>query len=463
MRLLKKATFLALAFVIFSIALPIAFAQSMLVTDLTNNNFTGIPNQDFEGSFKVTNNGSTQIGVSLTHQDFGDLEIKFDLENFNLQAGESKTIDFDIKSKAEDDEIYAGKFKAKQGSQEVFLNMSVDLRIPANFSKLEISNVELNDILIEANKNVTGFSPAKLTKLEFELKNTYNLTGDPSIDDFDIQATLINIKDQSTKDLAIDFDENVVLDYGEKKKFKSEEFRIPYDVEHLKNYRLVIDIEGEDEENRKHALRFESSIITEKKAKAAGFADILLASETVSCGGTLKVDVDFANTGTEKLDDGYFIIELQGLDVEKASSFIDLDDDDDEKITQTVSLEIPKGIKETYYVLKARAFANNKETHEEIHSFQVTSCTEDTPVVNNTPEITPEPPKVNTSEKNETAETQQAVEKKEPKVSASKTASDLEYDSIDTGDSNPLVIVIVSIMVVFILILLALLIVVFKK
>jgi hypothetical protein len=442
------------------LGMPSVFAQNITITEVSSNNFTGLPNTDFDGSFKVNNNASGARTIKLAYTGLSGLEIKFSPDELEIQSGSSQTISFEIDSEPEDESSYTGTFTATSGTDVATLNMSVNLTLPENFSMLEIKNVELGDKVIPNGGDISGFLPGRIVQLEFELKNNYPINNDPKLENFDIQAVIKNFADGGTDDLKLDFDESFKLaPKGGDRKLKSEEFRIPHDVGEFSKYELEIVIEAEDEEGRKHEAEFSANLTTKRDNFDAAFGKVEIKNKKVSCGEELEVEVEFANTGKKKFDKGYFKIVLQSLNVEQGSKFFELEADETE--TETLKLKIPDDAKTSFYTLTATAYDDVGEKSEEFHSFEIDLCdAKDVPKVNNTVK-----PKVNTTEKNDTGsiDTKQQPEKEEPKVNDTKESQVVQIDTIDEEPLDLAILGIVAGMILLVIILLSFLVHVYRK
>lgn len=454
---INKLLILSSILFIIILTIPFASAENLVISEISAQNFTGLPNKDFEGTFKITNNISQSLNVNIDYSGLSGLDIEFSEDDLDLNPGESATIDFDITSEPGDKGVFTGSFIARdnKGNQTSF-NVMVNLTF-SNTSMLKIESVLFDGDSLEAGKNVSGLKAGQLVDLEFVLENLFNEDDDPSIENFEFDVRIEDIADDDTQDLDIvikDADQSIEPDKS--LRFYSEDFRIPYDISSKKSYNLIIEVDADDDENQDYHVEFEAFVIPEKEDEDIGFADVKSPS-SVKCGDAFDVEVELANTGIKDVEDGSFIAEIKELKLLSSGKTFD-EIENNETVSDKVSLKIPSDANAKTYSLYLTTFFKGKEKQSESHEI-VVSC--EAPAQNQTSQNNTNQ---QTQQQNQSIDTQQNTnQNKSAQTNVTQQDND-RVDSIDIERGNKgATIWVLSGMILLIIILVVLLVIMYKK
>ena len=356
---------------------------SINISSIISQSFSGLPNEDFESSFTVINNGANTTDIQILESGFGSLDLEFSADDFTLAPGEARIVTFEILSNPEDEDLFNGTITAQRDS-----NNKDSFTVSVNLSTigkqlLIIESVKLDNILLQANANNTGFYPGQPLKLKLTLHNNYEENDDPLIDSIvDLNVEFENFQDESKSDLEVEFDDlDIAIKPSSTEEIASKEFRIPFDLTKNKAYKLTVKGEFEDEQNRVFEINYSTFIVVDKKENQVGFSKFEISDDSLVCGDKIDIDLTFVNTGTNNIDDAYYVLKIGELNLTYVSDFYDLStsptsgsSDFEYEINEKVSLQIPSKIKPKDYALYVEPYAKNFKSETEAHLVKIRSC-----------------------------------------------------------------------------------------
>ncbi len=248
----------------------------IIITSISTQNFSGLPNKDFDGTFTVTNNGTLLQNIRISQTGLGSLDIVFAPEKFDLGAGQSQNVHFDIESDAGDEDLFKGIIIAQSdASHKDFFSLSINLSTE-RFAAVRASDVFLGRIELNNGTNTTGFYPGQLVELEIFFENNYRKSTDPIIESFRrFEVFFEDFSDESTTDFEPEFgDISLSIEPASIRSIKSKQFRIPFDTTNNRSYKLQLDLEAEDSENRVFPINYTSLIVVNREEERVGFSTL---------------------------------------------------------------------------------------------------------------------------------------------------------------------------------------------
>ena len=212
---------------------PAASAEDIIISSVNSHNFSGLPNEDFEGSFTVLNNGTQAHNLEFRTSGLSALDVTISPNKITLRPGESQGIRFGIVSDPEDEGLFVGKIIGSGvGINSMFVDVILNLST-VNFMAFTIDEVRLGGIVLNNLTNTTGFGPGDLVELSINVHNQYSDPGDPSIDSIHFVDVLFpDFLDEGTRDFEPEFEaSSITLRPGTSQELISKKFRIPFDLE----------------------------------------------------------------------------------------------------------------------------------------------------------------------------------------------------------------------------------------
>ncbi|HLC19605.1 MAG TPA: hypothetical protein VJK72_01710, partial [Candidatus Nanoarchaeia archaeon] len=127
---------------------PAASAEDIIISSVNSPNFSGLPNEDFEGSFTVLNNGTQAHNLEFRTSGLSALDVTISPNKITLRPGESQGIRFGIVSDPEDEGLFVGKIIGSGvGINSMFVDVILNLST-VNFMAFTIDEVRLGGIVL---------------------------------------------------------------------------------------------------------------------------------------------------------------------------------------------------------------------------------------------------------------------------------------------------------------------------
>ncbi|MBN1544784.1 hypothetical protein JW898_04980 [Candidatus Woesearchaeota archaeon] len=277
-------------------------------------------------------------------------------------------------------------------------------------SMLEITDViaKVDDDKQSADENggTIKITPDSTLTLKVEVTNTYDSSiegGD--IEDIVVNALLEEVDDgDDLEEEASEFDLRPGRD-----KTVSLEFKIPLRLITDDTYKLVLTVDGEDENRTDHHDEVEFDIDVDKEKHELRFLRKEVSPSKVTCTKSTTLIVGVINTGEED-EDIEIIVDAPAINYNKRIEFElveDIDDDDNEyEFSSTIDLSnVGVG---TYTIPIKVLYYDGRRTLEDTLTIEVASCGTTAPAVTPKPEPEPEPEPEPTPPATTTTTTQQA-------------------------------------------------------
>lgn len=323
---------------------PALTATSVASTLTQSNNKT---------TLTITNTGNADLtGIALAVQSGSDFSVSFSGNNFNLDAGESKTIDVELLTSFDDLEVLNTatlSISATQLTSPVTVILTAE-KTYSNTGDLRVGDIDVTD--------VEGYGDDEEWYLfdEVEIEITIeNKNSDDKIKDIEVQWGLY---DPRAKQWIIELQDE--SDFSLKKKSDkvlTVSFKLDEDL----------DVDLEDMEDGKYLFYVIAEGVNDETEDIIGASDTLDVEiiresdfmiltnfnmpEIVSCGETFEITADIWNLGDDETEEVYVRLTSSklGLD-EDSETFDEIKVVDNEEVSFLV--EMPKDIKEGFYELK---------------------------------------------------------------------------------------------------------------
>lgn len=315
-------------------------------------------NSTVSKEFTVTNNGNirlTNIAISASAGSQYNVLLN-QTALFNLDIGGSRTIlaSATIPYNSDAGTLSIGSINI----QSVQLNKTSAATITAEVeSKLIIYDLDIivggvsQDIDQDGEKIDEDAKPGSKVVVELKVENTF----DNDIDIEDIQATITIADIDNGEDLEdeITFDD---LEAGERSDTERVEFEVPLDVE-KDTYDIIIDIEGTDTNDVKHAVKWTLRLDVAKEKHELIITGAYLSPSYVKCSRYATLNVEIKNIGTNDEDETKLEIKSSDLELDFAESDIEISSNpDDNEYSKSLRINVPEGLKAGTYPITVRVY-----------------------------------------------------------------------------------------------------------
>lgn len=249
------------------------------------------------------------------------------------------------------------------------LTQTEDLNLEVE-NKLEIKRVTVtydgdDDRVDDGDKvNVDEeIRPGSEIQIEVEVENTFK-------DNIDIEDVEITI-DADNNDL--DWDETE--DVGDIKDGDEESYTFTLNIDRDADedtYDVTVIVTGIDENGARHEEQMTFEIEVEKKREDLLIDRLDLSKSYLACGErTTTIELRIENVGSRDVDRGTILIENDMLGIEEIIRDIEIDEGDDERFTETIT--VPRNADAGSYYLDVYVYTSaNEEDQTDIESIQLT-------------------------------------------------------------------------------------------
>lgn len=270
------------------------------------------------------------------------------------------------------------------GSHGVSVNVSdSNLTATQNFTitvtkgaRLTISNVEAK-IDGRRDKNLNDNSkigeeakPGSKVEFKIELENLFTDEEDLDIEDIEVEIIIEDIDDGDD----LEDDVNGIDIKEGKDETVNIEFGIPLEVEE-ETFDVLINVEGEDENNTKHEIFYKLQLEVEKEEHEIKIIEPLLSPPTIQCDRKISINTEIINTGANDEDDVSLEVSSLGIGISSLTTAIKLDEGTDDNryskiITETISENILPGV----YPIIIKTMYDGKESETKTLELTVKEC-----------------------------------------------------------------------------------------
>jgi len=213
-------------------------------------------------------------------------------------------------------------------------------------------------------------APGSKVEFKLEVENLFTDDEDLDIEDIDVEITIEDIDDGD--DLDEDADE-FDLKAG-KNEDVSIEFNIPLEVDE-DIYDVVINIEGEDENETTHEISWNLELEVEKETHEIRIIRADITPPTIACQRQIALNSEIINTGTEDEDDVTLEITSPELGISSVTSGIELDEGtEDNRFTKQVTESISKDISAGVYPVTFSVYYDSSLSEAKTVELTVEEC-----------------------------------------------------------------------------------------
>lgn len=236
----------------------------------------------------------------------------------------------------------------------------IDIKEPPQFSDAERCLVKSDKIVLTIKKpdKSDDFTAGETIKGDIKVENKF-----AEDLEFDVKAYFYNLDEEESIE---DDSDSVDIDAGKYKQVKID-IDVPDDIE-LDDDNFAYYVYVEDDEGRCNSGFIKINI--DRKEKDVIIKSFGINPKIVYPGSNIEVDVKLENRGS-KDQDAYITIENSELKIYEKSEEFEIEKyDDDDKITRSFSITIPKGAEEKDYELTATVVYDGEE-QSKTQSFMV--------------------------------------------------------------------------------------------
>jgi len=330
------------------------------------------------GTVTVTNDGNVDLtGINLYTTSTGDFSVSFNELNFDLDAGDSKTI---LISSTDVDDLEFGDdntFSIKANNSDTTSN-TLDYTVPLNFcadcETLEDLEIKIEDITLKQ-----GFGDDEDYWYPFDvIEAEIKITNDGNYDMEDIEVAWALYDDKGNK-ITDDEESDFNLDSDDDKTLTIR-FALDENVDELEGVEKVtfyvrakgkIDDkdsshDGEDtcaETSKEVDLITDDEFMVIDSFQLNGMTLIdMELKDAVACGAELQIIGNVWNIGDKDQEDVTVYIRNSELGISKEVTIGDIDSFDYEKLN--ILLEIPENVEAKYYTLEFTVYNEDNEVFE---------------------------------------------------------------------------------------------------
>ncbi|MBW2985000.1 hypothetical protein KY361_07810 [Candidatus Woesearchaeota archaeon] len=208
--------------------------------------------------------------------------------------------------------------------------------------------------------------PGATVTFEFEIGNGFD---ELEMEDVTVEVTIEDIDDGD--DMEEESDE---FEIGDDDTEDVEiEFEMPLELENG-DYDAIIIVEGEDEEGNEYTIEWEITLEVEKESSFIYIKQAELTPATISCGGTVLLDLELMNLGSNDED---VTLEIKNVDlgIDIAEPEFEIEEDIDEcSFEKTYTLDIPEDAEAGAHTLTIKAFYDNNDLSMNTVDLVVEEC-----------------------------------------------------------------------------------------
>lgn len=343
---------------IFALITMLSFASALTVSDLNLNQFNDFSNPE---TFKITNDGSSSVTISLTPhtiEDEGENDVIIDFKNSSITIlnGSSVFVEAYLDYKSPD--FFFGSYEENypindtnltinfennpcQVEDNGDLDLNIDINIESGFGD-DYEWFPLDEIEIEVDIDNDGSEDIDDVVVNWGL---YNLeTGEWVIDD---EENDFNLKDDETETLFINFKLDDVNEF-----------------ENNGEYIFYVWATGEGEDSNVETCTREYENIDMQIESDFVVLDNIEYPETAQCGESVQITADLWNIGEDEQDDVFVLIENSELGINEQVFIGDIDEFDDSGTPLSFNFKVPLDAEEKLYTISLTVYDEDNDIYE---------------------------------------------------------------------------------------------------
>ncbi len=351
---------------IFALVLLLGSVSALTLSDLDLNQFNDFSNPE---TFKITNDGSSPVTISLTPQtieDEGENDVIINFKNFSITVlnGSSVFVEAYLDFKHED--FFFGSYEKNYPINDTNLTINFENN-PCEVENLGGNlDLKIRDISVES-----GFGddyewfPLDEIEIEIDIENN----GPEDIDDIVVEWGLYNLE---TGEWVIDDEENDfnLKDGDEKTLFIRFKLDDVDEFENNGNYEFFVWATGEDDEFDGNDTCVSTTASKDKEdIKMADESDFVVLDnieypETAQCGANVQITAEVWNIGEDEQDDVFVLIENSELGISEQVFIGDIDEFDDSGTPLSFNFQIPLDAEEKLYTISLTVYDEDNDVYE---------------------------------------------------------------------------------------------------
>ena len=345
-----------------------------------------------DGTITVTELGNLSIDDSDTTIEFDDdgqgdsFNVSVDL-SVGANNGGTQDVTYSFKIAKDVAGVSNGELTLTDGSDSKDVNI-----------RLEVSQLSLEDLDVKAggekDSNIQDESdgydidveakPGDSLEFNFNLENLFSgddddREGDIQIESINVEVVIEDIDDDDDLEDDVDVDD---IDADDDISF-SIDFVIPKKAA-SDDYKVVINIEAEDEEGNNFDFSKEMYIEVNRDSHKVAIDDASFVSSVLKCDRSTTLNVDLINLGDKNEDEVKVTVVNSALGINLAESNLELDedpDDDDNEMTLRFPITISDDVVTGTYTIQVRTYYDSDRVSDAMNiDLEVAKCTADTPV-----------------------------------------------------------------------------------
>lgn len=254
-------------------------------------------------------------------------------------------------------------------SQSFTIKVSIGPRLA--ISDLDITIDGKTDKNVNNNSKITEEAkPGSKVEFKIEFENLFSDEEDLEIEDIDVEVTIEEIDDGDDLE-----EEGNGIDIKQgKDETTNVEFEIPLQVEEG-IYDVIINADGEDENNTRHEALFIVKLEVEKEQHEIRITNAQISPATIQCQRQVSINSEIMNTGAKEEDDVSLEISNSQLGISSLTDGIELDEGTDDNVySKLLNYKIGESTAAGVYPITIKTKYDSKESDTETLNLEVKDC-----------------------------------------------------------------------------------------
>lgn len=338
--------------------------------------------QTIQHTFDIQNTGDYSEPVTLALSGVNsNFNAQLSTTQLTLEPGQTRqvTVSLTIPDSQDSGKTKIGNVALTYNQQTTNLDLNLETESMLSIEEVETQvDDESSNSLGDGDTISDEAKPGDEVEFEIKIKNLFSSSEDIKIEDITIEI----IPDNEDFD-EVEIDSKFDLNADKTSSVKTLVVKVPSKFNEGE-YDFDIIVEGEDENNALHTVRWTVTLEVEKENHDLRIDEIYLGTDTLQCVKTTDLKVTIANFGAEDQDEAALAIYSQalGINVNVLDIYLDADYEDDEnEFTKTVTISVPDNFAAGSYPINIKVFRDtDNEMDSEIVYLKVENCPAPEPV-----------------------------------------------------------------------------------
>lgn len=246
---------------------------------------------------------------------------------------------------------------------------------PDSLSGLIIERLEVDGKRFDpaGGTTISDIKPGENIKVEVKVKNNFEDSDDPEIQDVQVELFVLEIDNRDDIE-----EESETFDLEPRRSQTVDfDFDVTSDVEHGREYKLIIEVSGTDEDNKDYVVRTEGFVKINKERHDVHVEEFEITPEVVRCSRAISVDFSIKNRGRDRERDAAVKVVNDKLGINRQIEFnLDEDpDNEDFEYDQSLTFTIPESVVEGDYEIALETYYDDtKLSNREVRTLTVGEC-----------------------------------------------------------------------------------------